>query len=141
VKEIAEEVHLLDHLRAIVAAALRADIRIFFVPHHRSEPGDYEHRKHLTHTQIATGKRQTFAKDSWGGTFHDNFQVQPGDIVIKEHCAQSGFANRARESRDPTGRWTFIARIDRFRSVMPVINVETNETATLGDLGPIYSYR
>ncbi len=92
-KEIAEEVRLLDHLRSIVAAARQAGIRIVFVPHHRWEPGDYEQWKHPTHTQIASGQRQTFAKDSWGGTFHDDFQARPGDIVIKEHWAQSGFAN------------------------------------------------
>jgi len=92
-KAIAEEVHLLDNLRAIVGAARRAGIRIFFVPHRRWEPGDYAHWKFPTRTQIATGERQTFAKDSWGGSFHDDFQVQPGDIVIKEHWAQSGFAN------------------------------------------------
>lgn len=92
-KPIAEEVRLLDHLRAIVAAARAVRIRIFFVPHHRWELGDYESWKHPTHTQIASMKRQTFAKDTWGGTFHDDFQVQPGDVVIKEHWAQSGFAN------------------------------------------------
>jgi nicotinamidase-related amidase len=92
-KETAEEVHLLDHLRTIVATARNVGMRIFFVPHHRWEPGDYTHWKHPTHTQIASGNRQTFAKDTWGGTFHDDFQVQSGDIVIKEHWAQSGFAN------------------------------------------------
>lgn len=92
-KAVAEEVRLLDHLRAVVPAARAAGIRIFFVPHHRWEPGDYESWKHPTHTQIASNKRQTFAKDTWGGTFHDDFQVQPGDVVIKEHWAQSGFAN------------------------------------------------
>jgi nicotinamidase-related amidase len=92
-KEVAEEVHLLDHLRAVVAAARATGLRIFFVPHHRWEPGDYEEWQNPTHTQIRSGKRQTFAKGSWGGTYHPDFQVQPGDIVVKEHWAQSGFAN------------------------------------------------
>jgi nicotinamidase-related amidase len=38
-------------------------------------------------------KRHTFAKGSWGGEWHPDFVPQAGDIVVKEHWAQSGFAN------------------------------------------------
>ncbi len=92
-KPIAEKVKLHEHLRAIVAAAREKSIRIFFVPHHRYTPGDYERWKHPTPYQLASAKRQTFAKDSWGGTFHDDFQMQPDDILIAEHWGSSGFAN------------------------------------------------
>ncbi|HEV3156494.1 MAG TPA: hypothetical protein VGZ00_04045 [Candidatus Baltobacteraceae bacterium] len=34
-KEIAEKVNLLDNLRDIIADARKADVKIFFVPHHR----------------------------------------------------------------------------------------------------------
>jgi len=33
------------------------------------------------------------AKGSWGGQFHDDFQPQPGDVIIKEHWGSSDFAD------------------------------------------------
>lgn len=42
---------------------------------------------------MGAAERQAFARDTWGGTFHDDFQVQPGDIVATEHWASSGFSN------------------------------------------------
>jgi nicotinamidase-related amidase len=92
-KEVAEEVGLLDNLRAIVSTARSVGVRVFFVPHHRWIPGDFDSWKYPNRTQIASGKRQTFALGSWGGTFHDDFQPQEGDVVATEHWAQSGFAN------------------------------------------------
>ena len=92
-KEIAAEEHLLDHLRRIVAAVRAAKIQLFIVPHHRWEPGDYAKWRHPNPSQIASGERQTFAKGTWGGEWHPDFAPQEGDIIIKEHWAQSGFAN------------------------------------------------
>jgi nicotinamidase-related amidase len=93
VKEVAEEVHLLDNLRAVLAAARSAGIRVFFVPHRRWEPGDYEDWDHPNPTQIAIQKRHSFAKGTWGGEWHPDFVPRRGDIMIKEHWGQSGFAN------------------------------------------------
>jgi hypothetical protein len=42
-KEIAEKVNLMDNLRNIIADARKADVKIFFVPHHRWSEGDYVH--------------------------------------------------------------------------------------------------
>jgi nicotinamidase-related amidase len=92
-KEVAESVDLLAHLREMVSAARQANIRIFFVPHHRWEPGDYTTWKYPSPSQRTSMKRETFAKGSWGGEFHSDFPVQKGDIVIKEHWAQNGFVN------------------------------------------------
>ena len=93
VKAIAEEVNLLEHLRGLVATARKEGIRIYFVPHHRYEPGDYVEWLHATPYQLAGAGRQVFAKGSWGGTFHDDFQPQKSDIVVHEHWGSSGFAN------------------------------------------------
>lgn len=92
-KAIAEDVHLLDHMRTVVAAARQRGIKIAFVPHHRWEPGTYEDWRHATPYQLAGAKKQVFAKGTWGGTFHDDFQAQQGDIVAHEHWGSSGFAN------------------------------------------------
>src|SRR5260370_41298273 len=93
VKEIAEEVGLLDNLRSIVRTAREAGISIYHVPHHRWEPGLYANWKYPSPYQLGGVELQIFAKGTWGGTFHDDFQVQPGDIVATAHYGSSGFPN------------------------------------------------
>lgn len=93
VKDVAEEVGLLDNLRAIHAAIRAANIRIFIVPHRRWQPGDYESWDHVNRTQQGIMKRHSFAKGTWGGEFRSEFAPQEGDLVAKEHWGQSGFAN------------------------------------------------
>ena len=93
IKDIATEVGLLDNLRATVAAARKANIQLFYVPHRRWEPGDYDNWDHPNPTQRLVQQRHTFEKGSWGGEWHPDFVPQAGDIMIKEHWAQSGFAN------------------------------------------------
>jgi nicotinamidase-related amidase len=93
IKEVAAEVGLLDNLRATVAAARNANVQVFYVPHRRWQPGDYDNWDHPNPTQRAVQQRHTFEKGTWGGEFHPDFLPQPNDIVIKEHWAQSGFAN------------------------------------------------
>jgi nicotinamidase-related amidase len=93
VKEMAEEMNLLDNLRTIVRTARELGIAVSHVPHHRWEPGDYVSWKYPSPYQLGGAERQIFAKDTWGGTFHEDFQVQPGDIVATEHWASSGFPN------------------------------------------------
>lgn len=92
-KEVADAVHTLEHMRAVVAAARATGIRIFYVPHHRSLPTDYEGWKHVTPYQQGSAKLQVFAVGSWGGEWHPDFVPQPGDVIAKEHWSSSGFAN------------------------------------------------
>lgn len=93
VKDMAKELNLLDNLRAIVAEARAAGIKVYHVPHHRSEPADYVNWKYPSPYQLGAVELQPFAKGTWGGTFHDDFQVHEGDIVVTEHWASSGFPN------------------------------------------------
>ena len=71
----------------------RAGIQVFIVPHRRWEPGDYEGWEHATPYQVGTGKKQMFARGSWGGEWHPDFAPAQDDIVVKEHWGSSGFAN------------------------------------------------
>ena len=79
VRAIAEEVQLLDHLRTIVSTARETGHKVIFVPHRRWEPGNYVAFDNPTPYQVASAKAQVFAKDTWGGTFHEDFQPQDGD--------------------------------------------------------------
>ena len=93
VKDIADENDMHQNLCSLVAAAREKGITVYHVPHHRWEPGDYTDWKYPSPYQLGAAERQAFAKDTWGGTFHNDFQVQPGDVVATEHWASSGFPN------------------------------------------------
>lgn len=93
IKEQAEELDLLANLRAIVASARTAGITVVHVPHHRWEPHDHDGWQHMSPYQQGAMQNQIFAKGTWGGSFHDDFPVQPGDVQVTEHWGSSGFAN------------------------------------------------
>jgi len=63
VEGVAREVGLLDNLRTITTAIRKAGIRIFIVPHHRWEPGDYEGFRPSDPPPGCSGKMQSFAKE------------------------------------------------------------------------------
>ncbi|MFF3023775.1 isochorismatase family cysteine hydrolase [Gottfriedia sp. NPDC057948] len=92
-KEVLEEVYLLNHLKEIIEKARQVGIQIFYVPHHSWVPGNYSKWSHPNSNLINSVRAITFEKDTWGGAFHDDFQSQEGDIIIKEQWAQSGFEN------------------------------------------------
>ena len=93
VSHVAREVGLLDHMRAVVGAARESGVRVFFVPHRRWREGDYDGWDHPNPTQQRIGQSHSFAFGTWGGEFHPDFRPAGTDVVVKEHWAQSGFAN------------------------------------------------
>ena len=93
VKDVAAKVDLLDHLREVVSTARANGYRLFFVPHHRFEAGDLADWKNATPYQQGQVRMLLFEKGTWGGTFHDDFQPQQGEVVVQEHWGSSGFAN------------------------------------------------
>jgi nicotinamidase-related amidase len=93
VAEVAGAVRLHENLRKVCQAARAAGLPVFIVPHHRSEPGDFEGWDHPTPYQLRSKQGQVFAKDGWGGEWFPEFAPQPGDTIVKEHWSSSGFAN------------------------------------------------
>ncbi|HQS45633.1 MAG: isochorismatase [Rhizobiales bacterium 24-66-13] len=82
-----------DRLKAVADAARAAGVPVFIVPHHRFAPGDLDGWSHPSPYLQASARGLVFEKGGWGGEWHPDFVPQPGDIIVKEHWASSGFAN------------------------------------------------
>jgi nicotinamidase-related amidase len=93
VREVVEANGCVPHMIQALTAARSAGLRIFFVPHHRWRPGDYETWNSLAPTQELAARSHVFAEGTWGGTFREEFTPLPGEIVALEHWCSSGFAN------------------------------------------------
>lgn len=93
VRPVAESVNLHDNLRAVLAAARSAEVVVMFVPHRRWEATNYTGWGHPNPNQHGVDQGQIFARGTWGGEFHPDFQPRDGEVVVLEHWAQSGFAN------------------------------------------------
>lgn len=92
-KEVAEGIGLLDHMRAVLAAARDEGFRVFIVPHHQTAPGDYLTWDHFSPAQQRVVERQTFAAGSWGAEWHPDFVPRENELVMRQHWSSSGFAN------------------------------------------------
>jgi len=92
-KGVAEANACVPHMAAVLDAARRADIRVFYALHRRYRPGDYEKWKYIAPIQRAAWLRKTFEYGTWGGELRSEFEPQPGDVVAQEHWCSSGFAN------------------------------------------------
>ena len=93
IKPTADASGMFDNLRKIIPAIRAAGMQVFIVPHHRSHEGDFDGWQHINMFQKAGLPTKAFEVGSWGGEFNPEFGPKPGDVVIKEHWAQSGFAN------------------------------------------------
>jgi nicotinamidase-related amidase len=70
-----------------------AGIKVFIIPHRRSHAHDFDNWQHINMFQKAGLPTKAFEVGTWGGEFNPEFGPQEGDVIIKEHWAQSGFAN------------------------------------------------
>jgi nicotinamidase-related amidase len=80
VKPVATEVDLLDNLRTAITTARDAGVPVLFVPHRRWEESNYVGWDHPNPNQQGVNQQQTFARGSWGGEFHPDFQPPPEDV-------------------------------------------------------------
>jgi nicotinamidase-related amidase len=92
-KPVAEANGCVPHMLQVLNAARKALLRVFYAPHHRYRPGDYEAWKTIAPIQRATWKGKAFEAGTWGGEFRSEFAAKPGDVVAQEHWCSSGFAN------------------------------------------------
>ena len=90
---VAEANHCVQHMLAVLEAARKAGLRVFYVLHRRYRPGDYESWKHIAPVQKAAFTSKAFEYGTWGGQIRQEFQPQPVDVVASEHWCSSGFAN------------------------------------------------
>jgi ureidoacrylate peracid hydrolase len=84
------------HMRQVLAAARSTGMLVCYAPHHRWRPGDYDTWHYTAPTQASVAKNQVFAADTWGGTFHPDFQPASGELVAQEHWLSSVCQHRPR---------------------------------------------
>ena len=90
---VAEANHCVQHMLAVLQAARKAGLRVFYVLHRRYRSGDYESWTQIAPIQKAAMTLKSFEHGTWGGEIRREFEPQPGDIVVSEHWCSSGFAN------------------------------------------------
>ncbi|HWI59640.1 MAG TPA: isochorismatase family cysteine hydrolase [Bacillota bacterium] len=92
-KGVAEANNCVPNMLQVLNAARKAKLRVFYAPHHRYRPGDYETWKYIAPIQKAAWTHKSFEYGTWGGKLRPEFEPQPGEIVATEHWCSSGFAN------------------------------------------------
>jgi Amidases related to nicotinamidase len=92
-KAVAETNQCVPHMVQVLGAARKAGLRVFYAPHRRYRPGDYDTWKYIAPIQKSARSSKVFENGTWGGEFRSEFAPQPGDIVAQEHWCSSGFAN------------------------------------------------
>ena len=92
-RDVAENVKCVPNMQRVLEAARSIGLQVFYVPHHRWRPGDYNGWKYWAPIQRRNEESHIFAEGSWGGTFREEFTPLPGETVVQQHWCSSGFAN------------------------------------------------
>ena len=92
VKEVAETVGTMKHLRELLAAVRQAGIAVFIGPHRRWRPGAFEGWLHPSPPHAGMRDMHAFAVGTWGGEFHPDLVPADGEVVCSEHWGENAFA-------------------------------------------------
>jgi nicotinamidase-related amidase len=92
-KAVADAVGLIAHLRALVEAARKTGVVVFYVPHRRWCESNYDGWRYPGPCQTLIDRETLFGEGMWGGEWHPELAPQSGDFVVEQHWGQSGFAN------------------------------------------------
>ena len=93
IRGVAEANDCVPHMLDVLDAARRAELKVFFVMHHRYREGDYADWKYIAPVQRSAWRSKAFEYGTWGGEIRAEFAPLPGEIVAQEHWCSSGFAN------------------------------------------------
>ena len=93
VQDVAEAVHLIDNLKAILDKCRHIGVPIFYLPHRNWREGDLDGWTSPSPAQLDASRSGALAHGSWGADWHPELAPRLGDVIIKEHWGQSGFAN------------------------------------------------
>ena len=93
IKAVAEANDCVPHMLEVLNAARQAELKVFFVMHHRYREGDYEGWKYIAPVQRAAWRSKAFEDGTWGGEIRAEFAPRSGEILAQEHWCSSGFAN------------------------------------------------
>src|SRR5271167_249956 len=89
IKPTADASGMFANMRRLIPAIRKLGIQVFIVPHHRACDHDHQGWQH-TNPFIKSGEPlRAFEAGSWGGEFNPEFGPQDGDVIVKEHWAQS----------------------------------------------------
>jgi ureidoacrylate peracid hydrolase len=89
IKTVAEANRCIPHRLEVLAAARKAQLRVFYALHHRYRPGDYETWKYIAPIR----KAALGEKDVRRRFMERRNSPCPGEVVAQEHWCSSSFAN------------------------------------------------
>jgi nicotinamidase-related amidase len=93
IKPTAEASGMFDNLRKLIPAIRERRMQVFIVPHHRACDHDHHGWRHINMFIKKGESVRAFEVGTWGGEFNEEFGPKDCDVIVKEHWAQSGFAN------------------------------------------------